>query len=157
MSDISVRPPRRALSKTYGIPLVMAEAFARAGLGPSDFPLASSRMSEPQSRQTPEHASDPILIEVCQCIPFGVFDKERKLDLHGCNQDQAYEMLEEFIRKRHGDGDRHVLVITGKGSGKLKRLVPQWLQVAPFKEFVAGTRVADSWNGGEGARYVHLR
>ena len=90
-------------------------------------------------------------------MSFGVFDEARKLDLHGCNQDRAYRVLEQFVRERHGDGYREVLIITGKGSGKLKRLVPFWLEVAPFKEFVAGTCVADPWNGGPGACYVHLK
>lgn len=157
MSILSPRPPRRTLSKTDRTPTVMADAFARAGLDPSDFPPVSSPTPELQSRSSPEHACDPIRFNGSRFIPFGEFDERHKLDLHGCNRDQAYEMLEKFIRKRHGDGVRYVRVITGKGSGMLKRLVPQWLQVAPFKELVAGTRVADPWNGGEGARDVHLR
>ena len=94
---------------------------------------------------------------VSQCMSFREFDKRHKLDLHGRNQDQAYEMLKKFIRKCHGGGVRYVLVITGKGAGILKRRVPLWLEVAPFKEFVAETRVAEPWNGGEGALYVRLR
>ena len=90
-------------------------------------------------------------------MSFGEFDKRDKLDLHGRNQDQAYEMLKKFIRKRHSDRVRDVLVITGKGSGTLKRCVPLWLGVATFEEFVAETRVAEPWNGGEGALYVRLR
>lgn len=156
MSNLSLRPPRRTPFKTDSTPLVMANAFARAGLNPSDFPPAS-RMLELQSRQTPEHASYPMRFKVSRCMSFAEFDKRHKLDLHGRNQDQAYEMLEKFIRKCHGDGDRCVLVITGKGSGTLKRLVPDWLEAGLFKELVAGTRVADPWHGGEGARYVHLR
>ena len=157
MSDISLRPPRRTFPKTGSTPTAIAEAFARAGCDKSDFRLASPRMLEPQSRQTLEHASAPIPFKVSQCMSSGVFDEARRLDLHGCNQNKAYRMLEQFIRKRHGDGNRVVLVVTGKGSGTLKRLVPGWLEAAPFKEFVAGTRVADPWNGGEGARYVYLR
>ena len=156
MSIPSPRPPRRTLSETGRTPTVMADAFARADLNPSDFPPGSSPTPELQSRQSPEHARDPIRCNGSRFIPFGEFDERHKLDLHGCNRDQAYELLKKFIGKRHVDGVRYVLVITGKGSGMLKRLVPQWLQVAPFKEFVAGTRVADPWNGGEGARYVHL-
>lgn len=158
MSDISLRPLRRTIPKTDSNPTVIAEAFARAGWNTSDPRPASPQVPEPKSRQTPERASDPIPFNVSRYVCHsGVFDGARKLDLHGRNQDQAYGMLEEFIRKRHGDGYRLVLVITGKGSGKLKRLVPGWLEAGPFKEFVASTCVADPWNGGEGARYVHLR
>lgn len=157
MSNLSLRPPRRTFSKTGSTPTVMADAFARAGWDASDPRPASPRMPELQSRQTPEHASAPIPFKVPQCMSSGRFDKPRTLNLHGRNEDQAYGMLDEFIKKRQGDGYREVLVITGKGSGKLKRLVPLWLEVAPFKEFVARTRFADPWNGGEGARYVYLR
>lgn len=159
MSNIPLRPPRRTFPKTDSIhPTVMAEAFARAGLETSDLRPAAPRVPEPQSRQTPERASDSISLNVSRCIYHsGVLDEACKLDLHGRNQDQAYGMLEQFIRKRYGDGYRVVLVITGKGSGKLKRLVPGWLEAGPFKEFVASTRVADPRNGGEGARYVYLR
>ena len=137
MSNLSLRPSLRTPFKTDSTPLVTADAFARAGLDPSDFPPASSPMPELRSQQTPDHASTPIPINVSRCISFGVgvSSEVPALDLHGCNRDQAYERLEEFIRKRHGDGYRVVRVITGKGSGTLKRLVPQWLEVAPFKEF----------------------
>ena len=159
MSNLSLRPPRRTLYKTNSTPLVMADAFARADLDPSDFPPASSPMPELRSQQPPDRVNTPIPINVSRCISLGVgvSGKVPALDLHGCNQDQAYERLEEFIRKRHGDRCRVVRVITGKGSGTLKRLVPQWLEVAPFKEFVAETRVAEPWNGGEGALSVCLR
>ena len=80
-----------------------------------------------------------------------------ELDLHGCSEDQAYEKLEQFIKQCARKGCRKVLVITGEGSGKLKRLVPLWLEARPFKEFVADSCVADPWDGGNGARYVLLR
>lgn len=80
-----------------------------------------------------------------------------ELDLHGCNQIQAYERLEAFIRARHLEGHRKVLVITGKGSGTLKRLVPFWLETGPFKELVDSVRHADPCDGGDGALYVYLR
>ena len=157
MSTLYVRPPRRTSPKTVSTPTVMAQAFARVGWDTLDPRQASPRIPEPQSPQTPEHARDPIRFNVPRCISFGVFGKVPELDLHGRNEDQAYGMLEEFIRGRHGDGYREVLVITGKGSGKLKRLVPLWLEARPFKEFVGSTCVAKPWHGGEGALYVSLR
>ena len=81
---------------------------------------------------------------------------QTELDLHGFGEDQAYEKLEAFIRECHRARCGQVLVITGKGSGKLKRLVPLWLAARPFKELVADVRIANPWDGGEGALYVRL-
>ena len=81
----------------------------------------------------------------------------KSLDLHGCSEDRAYDKLENFIRECARKGYHKVLVITGKGTGKLKRLVPLWLEVRPFEEFVADVCVADPWDGGDGALYVCLR
>lgn len=131
----------------------LAEALRRAGCDlpdaqvPSDDRKTSSRLrllrtAVPGYRQTLAN-------------PFGPADLP-KLDLHGCNEDQAYEELEAFIRARHREGPRKVLVITGKGSGKLKRLVPHWLE-GGLRELVAHNCLADSWDGGDGALYVYLR
>ena len=86
-------------------------------------------------------------------IPFAAANRP-KLDLHRYNEDQAYERLEAFIRACHGEGCRKALVITGKGSGKLKRLVRLWLEERPFKEFVAKACIANPWDGGDGALYT---
>ena len=157
MPKLHVRPRRRTFPKTVSTPTVMAQAFASAGWDTFDPRQVSPRIPEPQSRQTPEHVRAPIRLNVYRRNSSGVFGKVPELDLHGRNQDQAYEMLGEFIRKRRGDGYRKVLVITGKGSGILKRLVPLWLEEAPLKEFVDGTHVAEPWHGGEGALQVYLR
>ena len=131
----------------------LAEAFRRAG-----YELPGAQVP-PEDRKT---NSRPLQLLITAsgygqtpAVPFEPADLP-KLDLHGCNQDQAYEELEAFIGTRHREGRRKVLVITGKGSGKLKRLVPLWLKEGPFKEFVADVCIADPRDGGDGALYVRL-
>ena len=128
---------------------VMAEAFRRAGVTsvPPHDPKAGSR-----GRQS--------------CIRVSGFrwqfainhgsEYSAELDLHGCSEDQAYENLETFLKGCVREGYRTVLVVTGKGTGKLKRAVPFWLEARLFKEFVANTVVAAPRDGGNGALYVHL-
>lgn len=95
---------------------------------------------------------------------------EGRLDLHGCNRQEAYALLSDFIMKAHSQGKRCVLVITGKGAGVdgrrdplvsgrgvLKRSVPEWLAQAPLKTVVLKYQTARGKDGGEGALYVLLR
>lgn len=85
---------------------------------------------------------------------------DRRLDLHGLDQDGAKAALFRFLRRAHDDGYRAVLVITGKGlsgDGVLRRRVPEWLAEAPLRGIVAGVSIADRRHGGEGALYVALR
>src|SRR5689334_4788743 len=42
---------------------------------------------------------------------------ERRLDLHGMTQDDAHAALDRFVRQAWKNGQRMLLVITGKGSG----------------------------------------
>ena len=85
---------------------------------------------------------------------------ERRLDLHGMDQDQARAALHGFLARAYESGIRAVLVITGKGvrgDGVLRRRVPEWLAEAPSRPIVAGIAPADRRHGGDGALYVHLR
>src|SRR5262245_30811125 len=92
----------------------------------------------------------------------------RRLDLHGCTQREAHDALVHFLRGAQADGLKVVLVVTGKGQrdaagdpfverGVLRRLVPQWLKAAEFRELVVGFDAAHVGHGGEGALYVRLR
>lgn len=95
---------------------------------------------------------------------------EARLDLHGFRQRDAYNALRAFVFDAVARGDRHVLIITGKGvraetsrdffseeRGVLRRLVPQWLSEPEMRAFVAGYTVSHIRHGGEGALYVKLR
>ena len=129
---------------------VMAEAFRRAGVSPAlpDDPKAGSRGSH--LRLLVPGAWWPSAVNLGSGY-------SAELDLHGCSEDRAYEKLGKFVRECSRKGYCKVLVITGKGSGKLKRLVPLWLEARPFTEFVANACAADPWDGGDGALYVRLR
>ena len=141
-----------------GADTAMAEAFRKAGI---DTPDAKSL--RPASKASSDLSPRSIVLRLNRHTPPGTFGSGNlpQLDLHGRNEDQAYAELEEFIAKRHDEGHRTVLIITGKGSvkgsGKLRRLVHHWLETPPFEKFVVGTQVAEPWRGGDGARYVRLR
>jgi DNA-nicking Smr family endonuclease len=98
------------------------------------------------------------------------------LDLHGLTQDRAYSRLLTFIRRGSEDGNRCILVITGKGStkdsqtsdkgfvmpersraGVLRTLVPHWLNDSDVRSMVVGVQSAHQRHGGTGALYVYLR
>ena len=99
------------------------------------------------------------------------------LDLHGLTQDRAYTTLLSFIRRGHAEGQRCLLVITGKGlsrssaapaskgfvmpdrarGGVLRTLVPHWLNESDLRSMVVGVQSAHQRHGGTGALYIYLR
>jgi len=82
------------------------------------------------------------------------------LDLHGLDQDRARGALVRFLVQAHAEGERAVLVITGKGSrgdGVLRRAAPGWLTDPALRGVVAGWSPAHRRHGGEGALYVALK
>ena len=96
---------------------------------------------------------------------------EGRLDLHGHTQAQAHNELIQFIERGFEQGQRCLLVITGKGSGGeseegswfesetgvLRREVPRWLTEGPLTGKVIAFTQAQPKHGGEGALYVYLR
>jgi DNA-nicking Smr family endonuclease len=83
-----------------------------------------------------------------------------RLDMHGYDQDRARAALESFLRRAWDEGQRSVLVITGKGvqgDGILRRRTPEWLAAPHLAEIVAGVSEAHRRHGGEGALYVALK
>ena len=84
----------------------------------------------------------------------------RRVDLHGMDQDRARRVLIDFLLRAQNEGERAVLVITGKGSlgeGVLRRRTPDWLAEPMLREVVAGVSLADRRHGGEGALYVAIK
>jgi DNA-nicking Smr family endonuclease len=82
------------------------------------------------------------------------------LDLHGLDQDRARERLIGFLQRAHAEGQRAVLVITGKGprgDGVLRRRAPDWLEDPRVRPVIAGVSPADRRHGGAGAFYVALK
>ncbi len=85
---------------------------------------------------------------------------DRRLDLHGLDQDGARSALHGFLQRAQADGVRAVLVITGKGmqgDGILRRRAPEWLAEPILRGVVAGVSIAERHHGGEGALYVALK
>lgn len=98
---------------------------------------------------------------------------DARLDLHGLRQEEAHRSLRAFLTRAQARGNRHVLVITGKGGGApddearpfyersdrgvLKRLVPQWLGEPDLRRMVVSCGEAHARHGGEGALYLRLR
>lgn len=83
-----------------------------------------------------------------------------RVDLHGLDQDRARAKLDAFLVQAWREGQRAVLVITGKGTrgdGVLRRHAPEWLAAAHLREVVAGISEAHRKHGGEGALYVALK
>ena len=107
----------------------------------------------------------------------GNVEIERRIDLHGSGIEMARVNLLSFLRNAFGEGARTVLVITGKGSspfarhtlhgaahfhspereGRLRRLLPEWLNEAEFRVLVSGFQPAHPKHGGGGAYYVKIR
>ena len=85
---------------------------------------------------------------------------DARLDLHGLDQDRARPVLENFLRRAQADGERAVLIITGKGvmgDGILRRRAPEWLSEPHLRGIVAGFSPAARHHGGDGALYVAIK
>ncbi|WP_173934400.1 Smr/MutS family protein [Chelativorans sp. Marseille-P2723] len=117
----------------------------------SEAPSAGAAIQSPHRLDQPTH----------QKIARGRIQIAGRVDLHGLTQEEAYALLLSFLQQAHASDRRHVLVITGKGSGQpegvLRRVVPLWLATAPFSQIVSGFDAAARHHGGSGALYVRLR
>jgi DNA-nicking Smr family endonuclease len=96
---------------------------------------------------------------------------DQSIDLHGMTQAQAHQALRGFLSFAQAQGDRLVLVVTGKGApkarggessgfdepGVLRRIVPHWLHAPDLRAIVIGFEEAGRAHGGSGALYVRLR
>ncbi len=94
---------------------------------------------------------------------------EARLDLHGMTIAEAHAELIAFILTARAQGQRLVLVITGKGKaahdsgaiphriGALRHQMPHWLRLPPLGPAVQQVAEAHLRHGGSGAYYVYLR
>jgi DNA-nicking Smr family endonuclease len=120
---------------------------------PAEQPIADLR--RPSGRHHP--LEKPTQLKLAK----GRLPIEARLDLHGLYQDEAHDLLLEFLLRAHDRGLRHVLVITGKGSsmgseGVLRRAVPLWFSKAQFRLLISSYEWAARHHGGDGAMYVRL-
>lgn len=99
----------------------------------------------------------------------GEFKIERRLDLHGYTEDEAWEAVTNFVKNSYIDNLRCVLIVTGKGKphpddedfvprrGILKEKVPQWLNSRELRPLILSISYSQIKDGGEGALYILLR
>ena len=86
----------------------------------------------------------------------GRLEPESRLDLHGLTRDSAYRALLGFLLRAQADGQKLVLVITGKG-GVLHSQLPLWIGQSDMRALVGGINQAHVKHGGAGAFYVLLK
>lgn len=135
----------------------------------SSRPGASKKAKPPVSSKPglPKLSAQPALASFSQKekrrYSRGAMEPDARLDLHGMRQTTAFHALLQFLRTAYQQGNRTVLVITGKGgsepgeSGVLRRAVPHWLTNDDFRPIVSGIEPAARRHGGDGALYVRLR
>ncbi|RUT30154.1 hypothetical protein EMQ25_12600 [Arsenicitalea aurantiaca] len=124
-------------------------------------------VSMPNAATPPERPIEP---RVRRRLMRGQIGIDGRIDLHGMRQSEAHAALGRFIEARAQQGDRTVLVITGKGlrrtaedgtnlleRGVLRAMLPVWLAEPRLAPMVAGIDVAARGHGGDGAFYVRLR
>lgn len=87
----------------------------------------------------------------------------RHLDLHGHTREEAKDALLKFLAQARRDGERCVLVVTGRGKGSpggvavLREALPRWLSRFPLRAHTLAFSTARQVDGGCGAFYVLLR
>lgn len=90
---------------------------------------------------------------------------DARLDLHGLTREAAHRRLDQFLLRAESQGWRCVLVITGRGRGRLdepptgilREALPRWLNAPEHQHRVLGWHPARRDHGGDGAFYVLLR
>jgi DNA-nicking Smr family endonuclease len=126
---------------------------------------------EPEPRPRPVPAALSLDRQTARQLEKGRLAVEARLDLHGLRQRDAHAQLRTFLKSAQARGQRHVLVITGKGApqsesksfyaeeerGMLKQSVPRWLAQPELAALVVSFSSAPRRLGGEGALYVRLR
>ena len=129
-------------------------AIARAGN------LEKPTVSAPASGRGGEAYFSPGLQKKLQRrIRLGQIRPEDSLDLHGCRQQEALQMLDSFLEDALGRGLRMLVIIHGRGlrserEAVLKPLVQRWLG---NQSKVLAWCPAQVRDGAAGASYVYLQ
>jgi len=156
----SAKPLRRRKAAAEAV----APGAGANGQVPQALPPSAVAASAPA--KTPAKAPPPLATLARRergRIVRGRTEIEARLDLHGLTLTRAHAVLRRFLVRAQGEGLTLVLVITGKGgrdgkgSGALRREVPEWLSLAEFRGLVVGFEEAHAAHGGGGALYVRVR
>lgn len=155
-------------------------ADMRAGAGPTRTmrPVSLTKIA-PTPRLTP--AAAPTVrprVAADRATLDGKWDRELKtgkvvpdrfVDLHGCTLAQAHDRAIDAVGAAVADGDRLVVLVTGKAPragtsrldlplrGIIRASIGDWLHGAWFAGRIAAVRPAHARHGGAGALYVVLR
>lgn len=90
----------------------------------------------------------------------GDISPERVIDLHGYSLDAAHALLTNALDNADANGDRVLLIITGKGRegrGRIRAELNHWLDNGQHRHRIAALRPAHARHGGGGAFYLILR
>lgn len=99
----------------------------------------------------------------------GQVEPDRVVDLHGLTLDAAHRRSIDAVSRAVRDGDRIVVLITGRAPAKgtsridmplrgiIRASIADWLAVSPVSSRIAAVRAAHPRHGGAGAIYVVLR
>jgi len=97
----------------------------------------------------------------------GLVSPDRSIDLHGHNLETAYALLDSALERAVRDGDRVILLVTGKppvptsqrphARGAIRAAVGDWLAGSRHAGSIAAVRGAHPRHGGNGALYIVLR
>lgn len=97
----------------------------------------------------------------------GLVGPESSIDLHGHTLSAAYDRLDRGLDQAIRQGDRVLLLITGKpprpeserphARGAIRAAVGDWLASSRHADRIAAVRTAHPRHGGSGALYIVLR
>ena len=168
VSPLRKRARRQQISEepesASSAPASRAKAAAKSVSNPVSRPSLAPSASAPKPAGPP--SLTPLGRKLKKRVERGSHAIDGRLDLHGFTQAEAHDALLHFLRTRQVRGAKLVLIITGKGfrgdmsvgeRGVLKRMVPMWLRLPEFRDYVIGFESAAVGHGGEGALYVTLR
>ena len=163
----STRPLPQHMGEMKALDLFLSEQEAaeeakrQQSAAPPKVAIAQQPLPMPQKPQPSIKQHHPLEKPVKRKIAKGRLALEARIDLHGLYQDEAHDMLLDFLVRAHMRGLRHVLVITGKGSsmgseGALKRAAPLWFSKPDFRYLISSYEPAAQHHGGDGALYIRL-
>ena len=95
--------------------------------------------------------------ETLRKILKGKIKIDAEIDLHGMDRFEAREKIENFIFDSFLNGNRYINIITGKGSGVIRRVVKDYLDDEKSYKFIISFSNAHRKQGGDGAFVLHLR
>lgn len=163
----SVRPirPRAA-------PPVAAVAAAPAPAAGSQPQRVVAPARKPAAQQAPAPSARPLPGTTLdgswdKQLSRGLVSPDRSIDLHGHNLATAYALLDSALERSVREGDRVVLLVTGKppvptserphARGAIRAAVGDWLAGSRHAGSIAAVRGAHPRHGGNGALYIVLR